>query len=79
MPSVQLPCTPDSIEGILVCNGHANNIVEPAMEGWFEEQRHDHGRSFRFMHLDGLVSWIDSQRLYSTFRRSCSELGIPTA
>ncbi len=78
MSSFQLPATPDVSEGILVCNGHANPIVERAMEGWFAEQLRDHRRTVSFMHLDRLINWIHSQRLYSTFRRACSELGIPT-
>jgi hypothetical protein len=79
MSSFQLPVPPDDREGILICNGHAHPFVEPAMEGWFKEQLRDHGRTFRFMHLDDVVGWIDSQRLYSTFRRACSDLGISTA
>jgi hypothetical protein len=78
MSSFQLPVPPDAREGILICNGHAHPFVEPAMEGWFKEQLRDHGRTFRFMHLDDVVGWIDSQRLYSTFRRACSDLGIST-
>src|SRR5271170_1593432 len=44
MSEFQLPVSPQRIEGYLVTNGHANSHVEPVMEGWFEEQRRDHGR-----------------------------------
>jgi hypothetical protein len=77
MSTFQLPALPDTVEGILICNGHAHPIVEPAMAGWFAEQKRDHGRSFRFMHLDDLVQWIDSQRLYSAFRQVCTEAAPP--
>jgi hypothetical protein len=76
LPELQLRAEPDEREGILVCNGHANPHVEPLMSGWFERQRLDHRRTYRFMHLDDLVGWIDGQRLYGTFRSACAELGL---
>ncbi len=78
LATFQLPTPPDEREGILICNAHANTFVEPAMQGWFDEQERVHGRSFRFMHLDQVVNWIDTQRLYGAFRSACSELGLPT-
>jgi hypothetical protein len=66
----------DAREGILVCNGHANLHVEPVMEAWFEEQRRTHGRTFEFMHLDGLVHWIEEERLTNEFKLALSEIGI---
>src|SRR5262249_6963520 len=69
----------DEREGILVCNGHANPNVEPAIEGWFAEQEHDHHRRFRFMHLDDLVHWIIDDQLVNEFRSVLDELGISPA
>jgi hypothetical protein len=68
----------DQREGILICNGHAIPHVQPTMTGWFEEQRRDHRRQFRFMHLDDIVSWIFGQRLINTFRNVCADLGLST-
>ena len=72
----QLPVSPQRIEGYLVTNGHANTHVEPVMEGWFEEQRRDHGRDITFMHLDMLVDWIFKVRLVNELRAALDEEGI---
>ncbi len=66
----------DSHEGILVCNGHTNPYVEPVMSGWFAEQERGYGRHFKFMHLDGLVTWITNERLVNVLRAALDELGI---
>jgi hypothetical protein len=46
------------------------------MEGWFEEQRRDHGRDITFMHLDKLVDWIFKVRLVKELRAALDEEGI---
>lgn len=77
LASLQIGGDVDEREGILVCNGHENTYIEPVMEGWFAEQRHDHGRRFRFIHLDSLVNWIVDDRLMNEFRAVLNELDIP--
>ena len=76
MSEFQLPASPQRIEGYLVTNGHANPYVEPVMEGWFEEQRRDHGRQIAFIHLDELVDWIFKVRLVNELRAALAEEGI---
>ena len=76
MSEFQLPASPQRIEGYLVTNGHANPYVEPVMEGWFEEQRRDHGRQIAFIHLDKLVDWIFKVRLVNELRAALAEEGI---
>jgi hypothetical protein len=76
MSEFQLPFSPQRIEGYLVTNGHANTHVEPVMEGWFAEQRRDHGRDITFMHLDKLVDWIFKVRLVNELRAALDEEGI---
>ena len=76
MSEFQLPVSPQRIEGYLVTNGHANTHVEPVMEGWFEEQRRDHGRDITFMHLDKLVDWIFKVRLVNELRAALDEESI---
>jgi hypothetical protein len=79
MAALQLRVPVDGREGFLVCNGHAQPHVEPTMEGWFTQELRDHGHTFRFMHLDDMVTWIFGQRLFSAFRSACAELGLPLA
>jgi hypothetical protein len=79
LPEFQVRGEVHEREGILICNGHANPHAEPAMLGWFERQARDHGRAYRFMHLDDVAGWIDQQRLYGTFRGACAELGLSTS
>jgi hypothetical protein len=76
MSEFQLPVSPQHIEGYLVTNGHANTHVEPVMEGWFQEQRRDHGRDIIFMHLDKLVDWIFKVRLVNELRAALDEEGV---
>ena len=76
MSEFQLPVSPQRIEGYLVTNGHANTHVEPVMEGWFEEQRRDHGRDITFMHLDKLVDWIFKVRLVNELMAALDEEGV---
>lgn len=76
LPALQIGGRVDAREGILVCNGHANLHAEPVMEAWFEEQRRTSGRTFEFMHLDGLVHWIEEERLINEFKLALSEIGI---
>lgn len=66
----------DEREGILVSNGHALRTVVPIMQGWFEEQERDHHRKIRFMHLDDLVQWIQTDRLINEFKAILDELGL---
>lgn len=66
----------DVLEGVLICNGHAKPHVEPVMEGWFEEQRRTRGRTFKFTHLDGLVNWIEGERLTNEFKLALGEIGV---
>jgi len=47
------------------------------MQGWFDSQRRDHGREFKFMNLDDIVQWIERERLINEFRAPLRELGIP--
>lgn len=75
----QMPDSVDKREGILLCNGHANTYVIPAMEGWVKEQRDALGRDYRFMHLDDMVTWIINQRMINVFKSALSELGIDLA
>jgi hypothetical protein len=77
--ALQLRVPVDGREGFLVGNGHAQPHVEPTMEGWFTQELRDHGHTFRFMHLDDMVTWIFGQRLFSAFRSACAELGLPLA
>jgi hypothetical protein len=72
----QLPASPQRLEAILVTNGHANPFVEPAMQGWFKEQREQRGRQVTFMHLDELVDWIVEHRLVNELRLALDEQGI---
>jgi hypothetical protein len=76
MSEFQLPVSPQRIEGYLVTNGHANPHVEPVMDGWFKEQRRDHGRDITFMHLDALVDWIFKVRLVNELKVALAEEGI---
>jgi hypothetical protein len=75
--SVQLPAEPDDREGILIFNGHISAWVEPVVEGWLKEQRDDHHRSFRIMHLDEIVTWIVRGGLINELRQALDELDIP--
>lgn len=77
MSDVQLPVTPDRVEGCLVFNGHLNSYVEPVVGGWLHEQARDHGRTVRLMHLDDIVTWIVRNRLIGEFRAACNEFGVP--
>jgi hypothetical protein len=72
----QLPVTPQRIQAVLVTNGHANQFVEPVMEGWFKEQREQRGRQVEFMHLDGLVDWIVEHRMVNELRVALREQGV---
>lgn len=60
--------------GILAYNGHPNLHVAPLMDGWLEEQERDHGREYKFMHLDDIVQWIYRDRLVNEFKKALSEL-----
>jgi len=60
--------------GILAYNGHPNLQVAPLMDGWLEEQKRDHGREYKFMHLDDIVQCISRERLVNEFRKAFSEL-----
>src|SRR6266536_5146784 len=51
--------------------------VVPVVEGWLEEQRRDHRRSFQIMHLDAIVKWIVDRRLISELREALAEFAIP--
>jgi len=62
--------------GILMCNGHPLSNVLPSMEGWFLEQKRDHGREFEFMHLDDIVNWIVRDGLVNEFRATLAEIGV---
>jgi hypothetical protein len=73
---LQVGTAVDSLEGILVCNGHANPYVEPIMTSWFDEQKRAYGRNIEFMHLDRLVGWITNERLVNELRAALNELGI---
>lgn len=77
VPSLQLPSEPDTIEGILIFNGHFNPYAEPVAQGWVEKQARDDHRTFRFMHLDQIVTWITGHGLLSELRKALKELGIP--
>jgi hypothetical protein len=77
LPKLQLPMTPQRIEGFLVTNGHANPYAEPDMDSWFAEQREKFQRCIEFMHLDKLVDWITRSRLTSELRIALKEQGIP--
>jgi len=48
------------------------------MEGWFEEQRRDHGRQVYLMQLDDLVRWVQDDRLVNELRAVLEELGLKT-
>lgn len=65
----------DSREGFLVCNGHAGPHVDPAMRGWFEQERRDHGHHYEFLHLDSIGRWVIERRLFNTFRAALREVG----
>jgi hypothetical protein len=77
--SLNLPATPQQIEGVLLTNGHANPHVEPTMTGWFKEQQEKHARVVTFMHLDGLVDWIVKDRLVNELRAALQEEGVNIA
>jgi hypothetical protein len=79
MSAVQMPVGPDDREGILVFNGHLNPYVEPVVDGWLQEQRKDHRRTFTIMHLDSIVRWIVNKNLLSDLREALAELGIAIA
>jgi hypothetical protein len=74
--NLQIGSDVDVREGVLVCNGHANNHVEPIIGPWIEEQARAYGRVFRFMHLDDLVNWIVQDGLVGEFRAIVAELGL---
>jgi hypothetical protein len=76
LSSLHLPERPNRIEGVLVCNGHANPFVEPVMEAWLRDQRDHHNRAVEFMHLDGLIDWITKDRLVNDFKAALVEQGI---
>ena len=76
LSDLQLHEAVDVREGVLICNGHANAYVEPAMQGWFGEQKRVHGWNIRFMHLDDIVRWIFKDRLVNEFKAALDELGI---
>jgi len=76
MSSVQMPVEPDRREGVLIFNGHVNPYVEPVVDGWLQEQRKDHHRSFTIMHLDSIVRWIVDNSLVSELRQALVEFGI---
>ena len=77
--SLHLPVAPERVEAILVTNGHANQYVEPVMDGWFRTQMTDHERIVKFMHLDALVRWISEHRLFNELRIALKEQGIDIA
>ena len=77
MSELQLPMSPDRTEAVLVFNGHFKPTVEPAVEGWLRDQSNDHGRSYRIMHLDDLVSWIVQNSLTNVLRAACTEFDVP--
>jgi hypothetical protein len=62
--------------GILGCNGHPLSTVVPSTEGWFLEQKRDHGRALEFMHLNDIVRWIVRDRLVNEFRAALAEIGV---
>jgi hypothetical protein len=74
LASIQLPISPDSVEVILITNGHANPHVEPVMAGWMGRQR-EQGRNVTFMHLDSVVDWITQHKLTSELRLALAENG----
>jgi len=76
LPRLQLPIVPGRIEGFFVTNGHANNFVEPLIEGWLKEQGTAHGRSIEFLHLDALVDWIATERLVNELRVALKDENI---
>jgi hypothetical protein len=76
LSELQIGSEVDVREGVLVCNGHANNHVEPIIGPWIDEQARAYGRLFRFMHLDDIVNWIVKERLIGEFRAIAAELGL---
>jgi hypothetical protein len=76
LSELQIGSEVDVREGVLVCNGHANNHVEPIIGPWIDEQARAYGRLFRFMHLDDVVNWIVKERLIGEFRAIAAELGL---
>jgi hypothetical protein len=72
----QMHESPTAVEGILLCNGHANPNVQPVMDAWLAEQARAHQRDIRFMHLDDLGRWIMRDRLVAEFRAALEELDI---
>jgi hypothetical protein len=76
LPAMQMPNDADLREGMLIGNGHINPYVEPAMEGWFQEQKQAHGRTIKFTSLDHLVQWIVNEGLINDFRAALAELGL---
>jgi len=76
LSGLQFPIEPTIREGVLVFNGHVNPHTEPVVEGWLEEQRRAHGRTYELMNLDALVNWIFSQNLLNELRAALHELGM---
>lgn len=62
--------------GILIYNGHPKLHVAPAMDGWLDEQKQDHAREYKFIHLDGIVRWINDDRLFSEYRKALADVGL---
>jgi hypothetical protein len=73
MNSLQLPVTPDRIEAVLLTNGHANQHVEPVIDGWINTQWSDHQRKIEFMHIDAFVDWIAEHNLVNELRTALRE------
>tara|TARA_Y100000588_G_scaffold103954_2_gene113330 strand:+ start:4009 stop:4161 length:153 start_codon:yes stop_codon:yes gene_type:complete len=46
------------------------------MDGWFKEQKEDHQRDLKFIHLDAIVTWILEYRLINEFKAALAEQGI---
>jgi hypothetical protein len=76
LSEAQLPDEPFRVRGLLVFNGHVSPYVEPAVNGWLEEQRRDHGREVELIHLDELVYWIVQERLITELRAALSEFAV---
>lgn len=76
-PSLQLPAKPTRTVGTLVCNGHANQYVEPVMDAWICEQRESNKRLIEFWHLDTLVGWITDNRLVNELKLALADQHVP--
>ena len=76
LSTLQISSDVDRREGILICNGHALPGATPVIEAWFKQQADEHDRQFSLVHIDCLVTWIVSKRLYNEFQLVLSELGI---